>query len=158
MEGMSVCIDQFSRTFEASARRWELIVYPSLLAFIILATYGFYLIYKLTSNVDTISSRMDLIAENMTDISGNMTHMTGYLKQMTQNVSTMSDQVGDMSKDVHRQAQTLDSMVISMDLISQSVSNMSLTIHQIRYDTSQMGRNLQNTTGPMRFMNNFTPW
>jgi hypothetical protein len=29
---MANCLDKFTRTFEASARRWELVVYPSLLA------------------------------------------------------------------------------------------------------------------------------
>lgn len=45
-QSMTSCLDKFSRTFEASARRWELVVYPSLLAFIILAAYGFFLIIR----------------------------------------------------------------------------------------------------------------
>ncbi|MGB5640738.1 MAG: hypothetical protein WBM63_16620, partial [Sedimenticolaceae bacterium] len=43
--------DRLSEVFESSARRWELIVYPSLFAFIILAAYGFYLIYNLAKDV-----------------------------------------------------------------------------------------------------------
>ena len=39
--------DRLAQVFESSARRWELIVYPSLFAFIILAAYGFYLIFNL---------------------------------------------------------------------------------------------------------------
>ena len=34
---MAQYMSQFARSFEASARRWELVVYPSMLAFIILA-------------------------------------------------------------------------------------------------------------------------
>lgn len=37
-------VDRLSQAFETSAKRWELIVYPSLFAFIILAAYGFYLV------------------------------------------------------------------------------------------------------------------
>ena len=37
--------ERLSETFETSARRWELIVYPSLFGFILLAGYGF-LIFK----------------------------------------------------------------------------------------------------------------
>ena len=33
-------IDRLSQSFAASAKRWELIVYPSLFAFMILAAYG----------------------------------------------------------------------------------------------------------------------
>ena len=42
-------MDRLSEAFESSARRWELIVYPSLFAFIILAAYGFFLVYSLAS-------------------------------------------------------------------------------------------------------------
>ena len=40
-QDMAACMDKFANSFEASARRWELVVYPSLLAFIVLAAYGF---------------------------------------------------------------------------------------------------------------------
>jgi hypothetical protein len=33
-QDMATCLDKLARSFEASARRWELVVYPSLLAFI----------------------------------------------------------------------------------------------------------------------------
>lgn len=33
--------ERLSKAFETSARRWELIVYPSLFGFILLAGYGF---------------------------------------------------------------------------------------------------------------------
>ena len=39
---MAQYMSQFARSFEASARRWELVVYPSLLAFIVLAIYGYH--------------------------------------------------------------------------------------------------------------------
>ena len=37
VEKLGNVMDQFTRSFEASARRWELVVYPSMIAFIILA-------------------------------------------------------------------------------------------------------------------------
>jgi len=47
-------MDKFARVFAASAKRWEVVVYPSLLAFIVLAAYGFYLIYSMTSDVHRV--------------------------------------------------------------------------------------------------------
>ena len=55
---MASCMDKFATTFEASARRWELVVYPSLLAFIVLAAYGFYLIYTLTGDISRLARSM----------------------------------------------------------------------------------------------------
>ena len=43
-KSMAACLDNFSRTFEASARRWEQVVYPSLLEFIVFAASGLLLI------------------------------------------------------------------------------------------------------------------
>ena len=35
-------MDRFVRVFETSARRWELVIYPAMLAFVVLAAYGFF--------------------------------------------------------------------------------------------------------------------
>ena len=50
-KGAQYSMDRLSMAFETSARRWELIVYPSLFAFILLAAYGFYLIFSLAKDV-----------------------------------------------------------------------------------------------------------
>ena len=59
-------MDRLSLAFETSARRWELIVYPTLFAFIILAAYGFYLIFSLARDVHylamTVDSNMTVVA------------------------------------------------------------------------------------------------
>ncbi len=47
----SGCMERLADTFESSAKRWELIVYPSMVAFIVLAVYGFYLVYTLSRDV-----------------------------------------------------------------------------------------------------------
>ncbi len=46
-----MALDRLSHAFETSAKRWELIVYPSMFAFIILASYGFYLVFSLAKDV-----------------------------------------------------------------------------------------------------------
>ncbi|MGB5456237.1 MAG: hypothetical protein WBO18_09740, partial [Gammaproteobacteria bacterium] len=43
-----MALSRLADTFDKSARRWEMVVYPSMFAFILLAGYGFYLIYHLT--------------------------------------------------------------------------------------------------------------
>ena len=48
-------MDRFVRVFETSARRWELIIYPAMLAFVVLAGYGFFLIYTLSKDISTLA-------------------------------------------------------------------------------------------------------
>jgi hypothetical protein len=151
MQGMSVCMDKFHRTFEESARRWELVVYPSLLAFIILAAYGFYLIYKLTSDVDHITARMDIIAETMVQISGNMILMTEQMVLINNNMGDIDNTMAGMST-------SLDDINANTGHMGRNIETMSVTMYQLRNDTAFMGKNLHNASGPMRFMNNFMPW
>ncbi|MFN2168328.1 MAG: hypothetical protein ACK2U9_18960, partial [Anaerolineae bacterium] len=52
-------IERLSQAFETSAKRWELIVYPSLFAFIILAAYGFYLVFSLAKDIHYLAISVD---------------------------------------------------------------------------------------------------
>jgi uncharacterized protein YoxC len=155
---MAQYMSQFARSFEASARRWELVVYPSMLAFIILAAYGFYLIYKLTSDVDKITDDMQAISQNMVSINQNMGSITTHMKDMTDQMVIMTTHVQYITTEMAQQNQAMAAIVESMDHMNKSIDSMAYTIYEIRYDTRSMGSNLRNTTGPMRFMNSFLPW
>lgn len=133
-ENMDDCmgrsLDQLSKAFMASARRWEMIVYPALFAFIILASYGFFLIYSLTTDIarvaddmNKISSTMEKVAVNMDAVSKNMVIMT----------------------------QTVDNQSVSMKEMTYHIRGMNMSMNQMRYDMSNVSR-------PMSFMNSFLPW
>lgn len=127
-------LDQLSTAFTASARRWELIVYPSLFAFILLAGYGFYLIFNLTSDVSRVAKHMDAITQNMQDISTNMNSISKNMVLMTQSVDA--------------EAQLMSEMVVSM-------RNMNVTMGMMRHDISVINNSVSR---PMQFMNTFMPW
>ena len=69
---MGESLDKLSTAFMESARRWEMIVYPSLLAFIILAGYGFFLIYSLTKDVHLVVEDMHKVTASMERVVVNM--------------------------------------------------------------------------------------
>ena len=158
MLGMSACMDKFARSFEASARRWELIVYPLLFAFVLLAAYGFYLIYELTNSVMHITANMDVIADQMVQMSDNMGKVTDTMTLVAKDMHTVTGNLGQIMVSVGHQDHAMASMSGSLEHMTNSVTSMSATIYQMRYDTAFMGQNLQNATGPMRFMNTFMPW
>ena len=158
MLGMSACMDKFARSFEASARRWELIVYPLLFAFVLLAAYGFYLIYELTNSVMHITGHMEIIADEMVQMSDNMGRVTGNMELVAKDMHTVTGDLGQIKISVGHQDHAMASMSGSLEHMTNSVSMMSTTIYQMRYDTAIMGQNLHSATGPMRFMNTFMPW
>jgi methyl-accepting chemotaxis protein len=141
-------IDRLSQAFETSAKRWELIVYPSLFAFIILAAYGFYLVFSLAKDVHYLAISVD---SNMTVLASNMQSMSDNVGQMSANVRTMAVSVESISRDVS----TLEPMLTSMEAIDQSVQAMTLTTGTMSSDMAVMNRSISR---PMNFMNWFMPW
>jgi uncharacterized protein YoxC len=148
---MASCMDKFSRTFEASARRWELVVYPSLLAFIVLAAYGFYLIYTLTGDVNRLASSMETVVISMNDMSGNMSRVTTNVTSMSGNLATIANDVGTGSRD-------MNNMLGKMDNINHSVGVMTVPMYQMRNDMGRMTNNIHDATGPMKMVNGLFPF
>ena len=147
---MAVCMDKFARTFEASARRWELVVYPSLLAFIILASYGFYLIYNLTKDVGRLAQSMETVVVTMDDVATDMNYVS-------RNVGLISNNLMSISADVGSQADIMGKMVSQMETINTSMNVMTVPMYQMRNDMGKMSYNLHNVAGPMNMIGSILP-
>jgi methyl-accepting chemotaxis protein len=141
-------IERLSQAFETSAKRWELIVYPSLFAFIILAAYGFYLIFSLAKDVHYLAISVD---SNMTVLASNMQSIADNMGQMSANVRSMAVGVDSIARDVS----TLEPMLTSMETMDKAMQHMTLTTATMRDDMSIMNRNISR---PMSFFNWFMPW
>jgi methyl-accepting chemotaxis protein len=144
-------MDRLSVAFETSARRWELIVYPTLFAFILLAAYGFYLIFSLAKDVHFLALSVD---KNMSVMSSNVMTMTDSVGQLSANVRTMAVSVDSMAQDVR----TLEPMLTSMDSMEESMKAMTVSTHYIQRDMRVMNNNIHDVSRPMTMWNNFVPW
>ena len=131
---LSRSMDELTKTFTASARRWEMIVYPSMFAFILLSIYGFFLIYSLTGDVA-------IVAKEMGSISGNM-------QAIVLNTDTMSKNMVVMTH-------TIDSQSASMHEMNMHMRDINISMNQMRHDLSIMNHSVSK---PMSFMNSFLPW
>lgn len=140
--------DRLAQVFESSARRWELIVYPSLFAFIILAAYGFYLIFNLAKDVHYLAISVDT---NMTVLASNMQSVSDNMGQLSANVRTMAVSVESMNKKVG----TLEPMLTNISSMERSMNSMTYATHHIGQDFNNLNRNFDR---PLSFVNNFIPW
>ena len=126
---------------ELSQKRWELIIHPSLFAFVLLALYGFYLVYNLQKDVHylaiSVDSNMTTLASNMQNISQNMGQLTSNVRAMTVSLDSIDKKVG-----------TLEPMLTNMTNLTQAAQGMNINMHRMNRD---IGR-------PMRMMNTFMPW
>lgn len=146
---------RLSEVFESSARRWELIIYPSLFAFIVLALYGFYLIYNLQRDVHylaiSVDTNMTTLAGNMQTVSQNMGQLTTNVRAMTVTLSSMDRKIGTLEP----MLVNLNSMDRSMQSMTQTVSSVNQAAHGMQYNMYHMNRDMGR---PMRIMNTFMPW
>jgi hypothetical protein len=152
-------LDRFARSFEASARRWELIVYPSLFAFIVLAAYGFYLIYSLTRDMHTMARsidpnmhpHMEIMAYNIAQLSTNIASMTDRIDAMAANVHNMDTTVSRMSSyiqvmktdmsDMADKMDALEPMRLSMSVMEESITSMNRSISMMNQSMQVMTAN-----------------
>jgi len=145
---MVEALDKFANTFEASARRWEIIVYPALVAFIILAGYGFYLIYSLTSNVTRVTDYMANVTETMQLVSQDM-------REVSVRMAVMSQNIGDMSGDTDELTQSINNMNQQIYTMNQNIAIMTGSINRMGADMGQLNYNVGR---PVEFMDDFMPW
>jgi hypothetical protein len=148
-------MERFVRIFEASAKRWELVVYPTLLAFAILAAYGFFLIYSLSRDIHHLATVMDPnMGPHLADISASVAYLSENVRTMTRRVDKMSNTLVDMSEKMDS-LDTLDPMLVHMRGMDASMHNMTVTGDQMRSEITYMGRNIAR---PLSKMNSFLPW
>nr|VFJ76595.1 MAG: hypothetical protein BECKFW1821C_GA0114237_11062 [Candidatus Kentron sp. FW] len=173
-------LEHFAKTFEASARRWEMIVYPSMLAFIVVAVYGFYLVYSLTRDMHTLSNsmdpdmqpHMDTLADSVSSLSGSIDVMTRQVEKMTQSVLSMDKTMvainGNMSfmrEDMSRMTGSMNNMEpmlvnlaemnVAMHRMNESIVSISMSITKMSHD---VGAASHQFVRPMSVLNSFAPW
>ena len=154
-------MDRFVRVFEASARRWELIVYPAMLAFVVLAAYGFFLIYTLSKDINTLARGMDPeMGKHLSHISESVIYLSENVRTMTRRVYHMSESVEDMAgkmtalEHLEPMLVNMHGMNTSMGGMNQEMRRMNVTGDVMRYEMGNMGDSMR----PLNFMNNFVPW
>ena len=149
--GMEAGMEKFARTFEASARRWELVVYPSLLAFIVLAAYGFFLIYTLTTDVGRLARSIETMVVSMDDVAEDLHTVSGDVRRMSSTMLVVSN-------DVASGTDAMKEMLVKMDTMNQSVGVMTVPIYHMRDDMTRMNHNLHEVAGPMKTMGGMFPF
>ncbi len=129
----------------AGVTRLQIVVYSAMVAFFILAGYGFYLIYSLTKDVnglarnvmtmtETMEVTMHSIARTMTDISERMTSIHAATETMSQSTQRMTDQ---------------------MNAVAVSAQSMAVSTDNMRYDLRHLNNSV---SGPIDMVTSFMPF
>jgi uncharacterized protein YoxC len=150
---------EFEKKEEASTKRMQMLVYPAMVAFIILAAYGFYLIQSLTVDVhrmaDSIITISNSVEKDMAVISDTTVRMSNQMEKlvvttgaMTGKMAALVDTTGDMSNNVGSMTNSIGSMQSATDSMAFSTNNMQKDIWSLN----------QNVSTPLSMFNKFIPW
>ncbi len=145
-------LQEFEKKADATTKRMKMMVYPAMVAFFILAAFGFYLIFSLTSDVrrmaNTFVHMSGSIEKNMDSISGTMGHMSGQMTSLVDSTTNMSTSVGSMSEN------TVE-MVNSIGGLKSATYDMAASTNNMQRDMWSLNKNIST---PLSFMNSFLPW
>jgi len=142
--------ERFARSFEISARRWELVVYPSLFAFIVLAAYGFFLVYSLTQDVGHLSRNISQMTVAVDAMSGNMARVSNRMQAVALDLN-----------DISHKMDAMDPIRATMESIDHSTQVMSVTTDVMRYNMTDLNlqmAGMNHSMGPLRTMGGFMPF
>ena len=129
---------------------WQIVVFPAMTAFFILAAYGFYLIYNLVGDVhriaDSVGINMGTMAGQMQQVSANLDELTGSVHSISVNLDDLTVRVRDMGETmtvIFSNVETLPSMLNNLDdmkvIMSLIDSPMGSMNQNIEFMNGQVG-------------------
>ena len=145
-----VQVNRFAHIPGASARRRECIIYPALLAFILLAAYGFYRVYTLTSDVRRLAHGMETVMISMNRISRDLATVSENLDEISANISAITTDIGGDIRDAGH-------LPVGTGGLS-PVGVRSVPVYQTGNDTRRMNHTLHETAGPVQRDNGVFPF
>jgi hypothetical protein len=170
--GLEYVLSDFVKQFQKSARRWELMAYPAMVVFGLLAISGFWLIYSLTQDMHTMSGSIDpemaqnlgAMSENISALNHTIADMNSTIDRMTTTVVAINNEMAEMNTAIQgmktdtgnmaNRLNAMDPMLINMAEMNQSMKAMTWTTGAMSQDMNKLNRDMGR---PMRFMNNFLP-
>ena len=142
-------LERLADTFDKSARRWELVVYPTMFAFILLAGYGFYLIYNLTHDIRVLSHSVTRMATIVSDATPKV------ITDMRNMSSDMQNMSGELNKMTY-QMEAMKPMSNNIANMNYTMSSLNRSVFGMQRDMSGLNRTVSG--GPFGFMNDVMPF
>ena len=134
--------EEAAQTLETFEARWRYAVFPAMIAFVILSSFGFYLIYGMLQRMESMSndiSRMTILMEKTVPALASDIQLMS--KTITKTMPELEQQVSNLTDDV--------------TTISHSANSMATSTHNMGQSTWEINRSISK---PMSMMNNMIPW
>lgn len=137
-------------------RRWQMVVFPALFAFVLLAGYGFYLIYNLVVDVDKMANsvylNMGFMSDRMSQISQNLDALTGSVRDISVNLDDLTGTVTAMNANVvtiSEQVTTMPPMLEAIRDVNVNIASMDESMASLDTRIGAMAASIQSMNGQM---------
>lgn len=159
--------EENAEALEVFESRWRYAVFPAMIAFVILASFGFYLIYGMLQHMESMSKdihrmtslmevTVPVISKDISDlnetISMSMPSIQSDVREMSQSTQSMTTSISELNKTIS----------ITMPGIQSNVSDMSESTHSMAASTKHLEKSTyelnRSISRPMNFMNNMMPF
>lgn len=162
-------IERMLRQMERSSRRWEKFVFPAMIAFILLAGYGFFLVYSVTRDMSTMAQAIDVdFRSDVAVIRDDISKMTVQVEKMQNRIAEVSvkmDPLQDMTPllaeirqlddSVNRISGSVKNMDESVDGMTNSMSNLDDSMYYMGRDVGDMNDSF---SSPTKMFKRMVPW
>ncbi|MCW8931636.1 MAG: hypothetical protein OQL19_15565 [Gammaproteobacteria bacterium] len=160
----SETLDERRKGSDVKGQRLQLIVYTALFAFIVLAAYGYYLIFNLTHDVHSLSNDVRQMTRSVNQmamsVNTNMEIISTNIIQMQRSTSIMADTVSqtmpEMSANTATMTSTAQNVGDRIDGISTNIQTMSVGLVAMQRDMWSMNKTVSNPAESM--FDSMTPW
>lgn len=144
----------------------KFIVYPSLVAFVILASYGFYLVQSLTTDVHRLTNTIihmqtdmgrmtDAVVKMQTVVNNDLDTMVLSLNNVSANMSYMTESTQQMAYYLIGMTTSTDRMANDVQQMNSSTQNMAASMYNLQGDMGNLNRSF---SSPFKMMSNFMPF
>lgn len=126
---------------------WQVVVFPTMTAFFILAACGFYLIPNLVGDVNRIA---DSFGINMSIMAGQMQQVTLNLDELTGSVRSISVNLDDLTVTVRDMGETMKVISVNVETLQPmlvNLSDMNISLQQADDHLAIMTRNVETMNG-----------
>ncbi len=157
------------RQMERSSRRWEKMVFPTLVAFILLAGYGFFLVYSVTRDMSIIAQTIEVdFRQDVVHIRDDISVMTGQVEMMQKTMAAISvkmdplQEFGPLLAEIKELDDSVGRISSSVDNMDQSVVGMNNSMNSLDDSMYYMGRDVgdmnDSFSSPTKMFKRMMPW
>lgn len=159
-------VEKMAEAMTGGIKKWEKVLYPMMIAFIVLAIYGFILIYQLANDVKKISDNMLVMTRavvtmtntlnvNMGKVDAQMSAINLTMDRMRRTIENINKDtavISDVMPSLHNQFASMNATMTQLDQRVGAIQNAADTMARSLWELDA------NISEPMNSLNSMMPF